>query len=352
MRGVIVTTLVCLLYASACGQDSPVDTFKTFLMSPPPVSRIVYKKRNFFQLDFPGAPKLDTNSYQIFSGKCQGVDFTLRTAGPVTELDNPAALTNSVIDAAGKSGSTFWKYVKDTRYDWEDKNNEFSTGYVSSEQVPIDHTILRTVLDERSMLLQVINMGVGNLKPGTLKWDGDSFTAENMDHATLRGELIIAGGFPKELHFHLDRELGESVVLFDYARAKKQSQLPDKITCEFINQKKAVIPVSEYTIISLEVASSIISPTEFSSSLFRVPGYTVAIEQLGGGKYLMKDQNGNAIIIKDKTLPPSSNRKVFIIIIIFMSATLLALLIKSVFCVESKNPKLLSGQIMSKPVKL
>src|SRR3954463_1945223 len=111
---------------TAATSGSRVDAFKSFLASPPPLERFIFKRRDLYQPPYRGAPKLDTNNYRLFCASLQNTDFVMREVSSLQEIDEPRSLTNTMVMAHGKNGSTFWKITGDNYLFWEDEKLAYS----------------------------------------------------------------------------------------------------------------------------------------------------------------------------------------------------------------------------------
>lgn len=299
----------------AFGQTARVDAFKNFLASPPPIARIVFKKRDLYQYKFPGAPQVNTNAYRYFDATWQNTDFVLREAESLDQLEAPR--TNAFF-VYGKNGSTFWKIVGDNYVYWVDKNSKYSAEYVPVQSLPPDEDILVSVSIVRNALLQAINMGIGQLKLGTLNWHGDSFAAEDQSGQPVAGELIVENGVPVEIRYHRGKNSSNPMVL-EYTYSTTGSPLPDKFHDEYTDKIGIRTAFSEFEIISLQVASSIIPGEAFSAKAFQVEGVTKTIQQAGQNLY-WKDPNGAIVPIKSKNVRNGAGvPRLFVVAILFVS---------------------------------
>lgn len=315
--------------SSANESNSPTDTLKEFLASPPAIKEFIFKRRELYQPLNPGAPEVDTNAFQFYYAKWQGTDFILRQLSSEEQLEDLGVTTNSLIRAWGKNGFTFWKLVGDNYVFWQDEKHAYSSQYVALERLPQDEQVLVEVSAMRNVLLQAVNMGIGQLRENTLTWAENSFTAESQSRDPLVGDLLLKGGFPSEIHYRVKGESGMSVVELAYAGQNTTIRLPQRITYGYAQPNGSRIPIAEFEIISLRLSSSRIASAEFSKDSLFISGFTKTIQQDGGSLY-WTNSGGTVVDITSSatsTRGRSENRRWVVIGVLVLSVSIFAFLL-------------------------
>lgn len=303
-----IFVLIFFIPLAVLGQNSRVDAIKTFISLPPSIDQIEFKTRSLYQAEYAGAPKLDTNHYRCFFAKSQGADFVIS--------ENSQSLTNKSAIVYGKNDSIYWKIIDDNYFFWNDKSSAYSSNSYPIENVPRDLWVLRECSAMRIVLLQAVNMGISELMPGSVIWNGDSFTALDLHHLPLVGKLDVEAGCPETLHLEYANRPGEFLIVYDYS-TNSSDTIPERINYAYVDKNGTQHDLIEYTIMSLQVSKSGIPPDDFSAKLFKLKGFTQSIQQDGNQLY-WQDPQGATIEIKSKGAPRNT-AKLFFSIIFFVS---------------------------------
>ncbi|HEY3854101.1 MAG TPA: hypothetical protein VGO67_06890 [Verrucomicrobiae bacterium] len=256
--------LVCWTYSAS---SSPGDAakFKSFIESPPIVTRVSYAHY------YPGR----TNQYpvQYFTAKWQTNAF-LRIASDdiqtVTTL--PKANIKWKAKASCQCKNIWWKIdgahkdemVWDQNTNPKDNENQIKTDVSASLQ----------------SFSSLMNMGVEHVGIASIHWDGDAFCCTNIidgDKWCITGQLVTdALDRAKEMDLDLvffDKTLTEPrrwkwVLDYSYNVPLSAAYLPDKITTRSVTDHEDVI-LDEYKIITLQTADRPLPAASFSADIFK-----------------------------------------------------------------------------------
>jgi hypothetical protein len=246
------------------GAATPKDHFKALLSSPPTIERMIFMER--LPKDPNHAVPLDTGladstNSLIYELRWQTNATFLRT------LKDPSGFTNYTM-----SGRCFTL--------WNDQfyfldNPKSAVLYVLEEAKaaqgnytgPYHATTIR-----KGKATQILNLGINHVKPGTIRWEGDSFSASAIaDKRPIQVQGHITGysnGIPSEMHVEYFNESGIARyrLLYDYA-SFAPPYYPSRIRINFFYKDKEV-EYQDYTIQSVQVAAKPLPSTHYDPKPF------------------------------------------------------------------------------------
>jgi len=243
----------------------PVELFKQFIASPPPIESVVYRvklppvKGSAIPIET-GGLKSSTN-YTHYEGRWQPGAFLFREVPSLSDLENrivygQAAINFEknycVLDTTFHPTATFWSH----------NNRELDS------QNPV--YFISSTLEEQFSV--VLNMGINHLRVGTIKWAGDSFHQKShLRHIDVQGTLSASPEkFPAELklvYSDADPPPSSHIVRYSYTTNLGLSYLPNEIRHYFI-YKGQEVELGEIQILALKVAPAPMDQKMFDPTPF------------------------------------------------------------------------------------
>jgi len=237
--------------APAVSADAPpVERFKKFMASPPPIESLLYKVK-LPPVKGAATPvdtglKFSTN-YTHFHARWQPDAFFIREVPSLSDLENriirgQAAMNFDkdycVLDTTFQPTATFWFHDK------RQLNAHNPVYFISS------------ILEERFSV--VLNMGVNHLRAGTIKWSGDTFHQKShLRQIEVRGALSSSvEKIPTELKLVYsdgDSIPSHHIIRYSYSTNLGLSYLPNEIRHYFF-YKGEEVELGEITLLALKVA--------------------------------------------------------------------------------------------------
>jgi hypothetical protein len=246
------------------GATPPQDHFKALLSSPPTIERMIFTER--LPKDPIHAVPLDTG----LADSTNSLTYELRWQTNATflrTLTHPWGFTNYAM-----SGQCFTL--------WNDQfyfldNPKAAVLYVLEEAKaaqgnytgPYHATMIR-----KGKATQILNLGINHVKPGTIRWDGDSFAVTGVaDKRPIQIQGQITGysnGIPSEMQVEYLSESGLARyrLLYDYATYAPPFY-PSRIRINFFYKDKE-IEYQSYSIESVKVAAKPLPRTHFDPKPF------------------------------------------------------------------------------------
>lgn len=176
---------------------SLVDQFKHFTASPPVLEEFTFRYTDITTWE---AQKVETTKFYLCRWEKNA--FAMKETDELSELK---------LDGVGGSSRAMGYYG--VNY-WMTTSSESTTSKCDN---PIDQTnYLYTTVQamENIQLSTAFNMGVPNVKIGTIRWEGDAFTATTHNGHLIRGELVQSDdGRPKRLKFVRNLANGKPVEM-------------------------------------------------------------------------------------------------------------------------------------------
>jgi RNA polymerase sigma factor (sigma-70 family) len=172
--------------------QAPVDAvafFKQAVASPPDIEKFVLKWTNLLppgSLKLPSGRTIHLNSkFQYLEGALSGTNFYLHA---LPDPDLPIG-PNSVNTFLARSGSS-----------------EYAIGGHGITYGTGENGLTQGVKNQYRSVCQYLCMEAGGIEPGTVKWDGNDFTAKNVSGDDMIGSLQISNNLPFRLELRIANE--------------------------------------------------------------------------------------------------------------------------------------------------
>lgn len=234
----------------------PADQFKSFIASPPPIAELKFRLTYFRHPEFGDS---------FYDARWQPNAFVVLQAPTEDALVKKVFQPDIDMHCEGRYENYYWHYwfygqpqgrapnqLTVTLQDWTD-DGSFPASFESNETYRVTRMAL-------SSIARVLNFGVGELPPASIKWTGDSFSGKSdTSYALIRGTLEKdASGRPSslQLSYTVDGKQYDYVVHYNFNKKLSLGFLPDEVTMYAITAGKES-PVSELTIESLQTANAL-----------------------------------------------------------------------------------------------
>jgi hypothetical protein len=262
----ITLSILILLPAALLADDAIIATFKGALSSPPDVRHFAGTLLNLQEVKLPGAPPGTAikNELQRFEGARAGSNYYL--------LKIRSAPTNSAAPKAAVVG----------RNDKQDYHvNKDAVTYVSQSDSDRSKYPLTSLSDGYyTIACQFLNMGFGDFKRGSVKWVGNSFTAERKEGQAAFGDLVLSNGLPAMVKVRKQKgDVPERVCHYEYPDPPGAlSGFPRKITMLSMvaGRLKPIIALtlSDVQVSEESLASSFFNAGQFATNVAKVRVFT------------------------------------------------------------------------------
>jgi hypothetical protein len=153
----------------------PIAFFKQAISAPPDVEE--FTVREYSSVTVHGLTK---KSSSRLTGARAGDNYFLQAFFDANGSNALAASRPALI--VGRSGNDQYQYSQ----------NAISYGFGSNGLTAV-------VRENLSVTRQILDMGMGDTEPDSVKWDGDTFTATNILGEFQYGKLSISNGLPSRL---------------------------------------------------------------------------------------------------------------------------------------------------------
>lgn len=200
--------------------DPRLIALKNYLTSPPEQIQAVYERSILRERDEPLEPKVLADGSvnrkkkrDLFMLRWCRSGFALVNSEDAQLAENPdsVAATN-VITISGSVSNKLWSLEPAV----ETTVAQFSTNkqrYIVPATLVYLHSsknrseppsfYLQKVLTDETVVKEIIQLGIRNCRPGSLKWEGDKFEGLTYDARALHGSIVISNGAPKELSYFI-----------------------------------------------------------------------------------------------------------------------------------------------------
>jgi hypothetical protein len=216
-RNGMTVLAACCIIAGGCisvRAQSTVDAFKSFLSSPPVIKRVLFDSQNLVLppsfLPIPADARASaTNVYHNEAAWQPDGNFFVRDLWDWKDLNSPLTANRPITDnITGVAGGRAWHIV--------------TTNIYSSTRQQPDNYIAGGSSNALQLLFQNLNLGVVGMRPGTLSWDGNHFTARTWSGTEVRGELEVEAGLPSRLSVQSEDGEARYISEYQYTDAKEE----------------------------------------------------------------------------------------------------------------------------------
>lgn len=146
-----------------------------------------------------------------------------------------------------------------------------------------------------SLLREIVTFGLGNLRRGSLRWDGDRFTAIRGTNEVY-GRLVERAGVPEAIE--LSRSKGADPFLRCEYKYSDTFDLPAVVTVH-AHRGGPLMPVSEIRYLTLKIAESPVAHELFDPHQFLTKNIAFTNFYTNGNLYYI-DRRGAPILMKQE----------------------------------------------------
>lgn len=253
----LVAILVCLLpvwrgYAvdSTNREINLVSFFKEAINSPPDIEKYLAKRTNL-QLPTQNGLVLSnssSSSFQYLEGAISGTNFFLkRLSGP-----SERAGSNHLGTISARSGSSTYGIGGNGLIQGIGKNG-------LTDDIQAQFRLSR----------QVTGMGAGEIEPGSVRWDGNNFTAKNTLGKDIHGSLEVSNNLPLRMEVTLaNATLPYKAIDYTYAiQSDSFSGYPAKFLISY-KSTNGLKPLAVVEFESMRIAPQDLQEDFFAASRF------------------------------------------------------------------------------------
>jgi hypothetical protein len=248
--------------ASAAGDATPLDRFKSFLSAPAVVERLVFSERVLPDSQEPGrfeSPVTDSQIFRYYEARWQpGGSFLREIVSPerADDLHTPGLLA-AYFDGFSWFHDSFPGRTHFVQFSSEATNSLRSV------------TILNSIV-----LQQVLMFGIMNSEIGSLEWQGNRFRVRRPTRPLqITCELIASrSGLPDSLHVNyssVERGNVGWIIRYGYGVADTTEGLPSLLRCFWIDDKNREIELKQFTIYNLKTRQTPLEIAAFSADRFK-----------------------------------------------------------------------------------
>lgn len=273
MPSVASLGILCLFSACSCSpgaspgantsptaQDT-IESFKAFMQSRPAIKEVVFDRQNlvlpsFLPLPLPALQS--ATNVQHFQAAWQPGGFFLRKLRDLKDVDTPITATTSTagLGFAGKAGRRLWHIVN-------------TNIYYSSQEKNDDYVVAISKSDEQ-LLSDSLDFGGVNIVERSIRWDGDTFTANSRSGAKMYGSLEVSNGLPVRLFVGYSGSGFGYVSHYTYSPSPERRLpygLPNTIYTASLDQKRPT-PQSVTVLFSIECTNEPLLAAYFEPERF------------------------------------------------------------------------------------
>jgi hypothetical protein len=239
--------------ANGVETESELTTFfKNAVRSPLDVEHFTAAQRTLRERTLPPqirarVQSLTNQPVQTFEGARAGTNFYLRR---LTSLGSPGSM------AIGRNGREMYHVNANTLTYTHDANTEANPLLISE-------------LGFRSVVEQFLNMGLAEIRQGSVVWDGLQFSAFEADGTPIYGHLDLQDGIPSRLEIRTKKDAPPKKA-FSYAYPEPPlalSGFPSTIVIWSVFQD-GLHPWSELRLLNIKLSDSRLADNFFAKSRF------------------------------------------------------------------------------------
>jgi hypothetical protein len=251
------------LQASAQEQDPiGLERFKALLSGPPRIERMIYSQT------LPPSARKEPFLQTGLAGSANRAYFEVRwqpNAMLHRQLSSPAQANDDTI-----TGQCFSLW--NGQFYFLDANTKPAL-YVFEEEKANQGTYsgpFHAAHIRMTEAAEPLNLGISHISPGSVLWEGSSFSLVTMADKKpnwIRGDITgFTNGVPNELRVQYSNDMGSARyrIAYDYADYRAP-YYPSRIRAHFVRDGKEIV-YSEFNILSLAVADQTLSEAHFNLS--------------------------------------------------------------------------------------
>lgn len=240
---------------------SPTAAIKAYLQDNPSVKTIIFRRRILSVPNIPGeaVPVSLTNDFRTYQAAQQKNAFYLREIRDLKDLNTIIDTNTFTADLLinGRSGERWWDVINTQITSWTETPDEESSPVRRKVEIAVN------ILDP------VVHFGINNLKPHSLRWDGNYFTAQTTDGIDIEGNLSTLGNKPLSIEVkYSDGKMFGYICEYEYGKFKPDpSDLPSTIL-RYRVVKGVKTPVWVANILSFNTATEALPLAYFAPERF------------------------------------------------------------------------------------
>jgi hypothetical protein len=228
--------------------------FRAAVDSPPDVEYFLATKHTLRDRRKGGVAAGPIQPRQLFEGGRSGTNFFLRELTTTNGVD----WAGDVRSVVGRQGlKTYYLNANALVYSYdhpETTSRDFVAGLGEAFYI---------------MVNQFLNMGLPDVQPGTVVWDGLDFSARRAAEVPVFGHLELSNAAPRRLLLSAVKD-GDPFMAIDYSYPDppfKLSGFPTKVTISSLSSN-GLLPFMEIGILKVKLASAPISESFFGEGKF------------------------------------------------------------------------------------
>ena len=241
-RRFVIICCVFLVWDAYSGEttnvsDDPISFFKRAISSPPDVEKYIASQRS-----------IPSGSANYFVGARAGSNYFMKFISDTDALRN----LNKANIIVGQSGANAYQIGQDN----------VSYGIGSNPLTSNSELLLRKTR-------QFLDMGITEIDPESVRWEGNSFTATMRGRFARHGELSVSNGLPYRLFISVAKDSPPyKMVEYTYSNPPPPlSGFPSKMVISG-NSDGKLIASEEIQIYSVQVAKRPLSDNFFTAAQF------------------------------------------------------------------------------------
>lgn len=206
----------------------PAEAFKRFIASPPPIESLIYRVKLADPAHSAAGVEGSTN-YQLYLARWQPNGWLVR---PIASADDPDSREVRA-GAAFVFDDECWHLHPSGVADLWIEDNPVIDGFMLDPSTAAFNPVKMEVTFLRRNLSEVLNMGLFNVEPGTVRWEGSQFQAYYAERQqTIVGWLALSEtGLPLYLSaaYQAGTNMSRYVLRYAYERDVGLPFLPSQI---------------------------------------------------------------------------------------------------------------------------
>jgi hypothetical protein len=295
-------TLCADIAPDSTNSPSHSELFKSFLASPPPIESIVYRVKLLADPTQPDLGVARSTNYEFYVALWQTNAWSVRTISPDDKLDSKLIPGRSIFVL----GDNYAHLEPGTAIYWVDHDPVVQGVKIDIPTKTLNRTKVVAQFLKRT-LSETLNMGVFNLEPGTIKWEGNRFKEFYAERGqNIEGELFASSGLPSHMQvtYQAGTNVGHYMTRYSYGKDVGISYLPEVIRVFRLVRGKEK-ERAETMILSIKAATGPVSESYFDVTPF-IATNQLEVRYYTNGTLYELNKRGQLIVAKET--PPAKVR--------------------------------------------
>jgi hypothetical protein len=297
---------------AAADSTFPVEAFKRFISSPPPIEQFMFEFRN---VNLAREASNDTVSVLFYDCRWQANAFLMKECHSLRGLSDERITGND--RAMGFFDRDYWiKTPRETMTSRLDVSKGETSGKRPNE-------VWAVVWGEEQVgLSPAFNLGIRDVRIGGLRWHGNYFTAPAVrGRRTVEGRLTVNRRGEPEIQYAFKQNgtnLNRSVVEYEFGNPNAPAYIPQTMRtfCTWPVPRRRLS--AEISVLSLKLGDGPLPARRFAMGLF----------DNSQAKYMTEVVNGKEIrheLVKEKQLRTTV---VFVLVILLLAIPALVVMVR------------------------